>query len=369
MLGIYLHIPFCRRRCSYCDFCSSVSPPEKISAYTEALIRNIRAYAGRGLSADTVYFGGGTPSLLTENQLKMVLSAVFDSFSISESAEITMEANPGTVTKSSLLAYKEAGVNRLSFGVQSAADEELSALGRLHSFAQAEEAVKTAQDCGITNISCDLMMGIPRQTRESLARSVEALCGLEITHISAYMLKIEEGTPFDCSEIRSQVAGDDEAAEMYLQTVKMLSERGFEQYEISNFAKNGAISRHNYKYWTGEQYLGFGPSAHSLFEGRRFFVPDDIDGFIAAPVQQLIIEDDCPDPLVEYIMLGLRTSRGVSFDRLGELGANPHKFRAAAAPLAEAGLMRLGENYAKLTPEGFLVSNGIIAKMIESQDF
>lgn len=369
MLGIYLHIPFCRRRCSYCDFCSSVSLPEKISAYVEALIRNIRAYSGRRLSADTVYLGGGTPSLLAENQLKMVLSAVFESFSISESAEITMEANPCTVTEKSLLAYKDAGVNRISFGVQSAVDEELQALGRLHSFEQAKSAVKTAQDCGISNISCDLMMGIPHQTRDSLARSVEELCGLEITHISAYMLKIEEGTPFDCPEIRSQVAGDDEAAEMYLQTVKMLSGHGFEQYEISNFAKNGAISRHNYKYWTGEPYLGFGPSAHSLFDGRRFFVPDDIDGFIAASAQQIITEDDCPDPLIEYIMLGLRLNRGVDFTKLRELGANPHKFRAAAAPLAAAGLMDITENCARLTPEGFLVSNGIIAKMIESQDF
>lgn len=368
MLGIYLHIPFCRRRCSYCDFCSSVSPSERIAAYTEALVRNIRAYKGRGLSADTVYLGGGTPSLLTENQLKSILSAVFESFSISESAEITMEANPGTVTKDSLSAYKAAGVNRISFGVQSAEDNELAALGRLHSFKQAEEAVKTAQDCGVTNISCDLMIGIPLQTRDSLECSINAICGLNVQHISAYMLKIEEGTPFDCTEIRSQVADDDRSAEMYLQTVKMLAERGFEQYEISNFAKNGDVSRHNYKYWTGEPYLGFGPSAHSLFDGRRFFVPDDIDGFIAAPLQREVIEDDSPDPLIEYLMLGLRLSRGVSFERLRELGANLHKFKVSAAPLAAAGLMELDENRARLTPEGFLVSNGIIARMIESQD-
>lgn len=367
MLGIYIHVPFCLKRCNYCDFCSSVASSGRISEYAAAIVRNIRAYAGKGLKADTVYLGGGTPSLLSPEDMRVILAAVKESFDISTNAEITTEANPGTVTLEKLSAYREAGINRISFGVQSCKDNELYKLGRLHNFYQSQEAVAIAKASGINNISCDLMIGIPEQTPQTLSESVEALCALDIQHISAYMLKIEEGTPFDCPEIRNSLPDDDTVSDMYLMTVEMLSQRGFEQYEISNFSKPGFESRHNLKYWTGEPYIGFGPSAHSYFTGRRFYVPDDIDGFISSAVQKINIEDSSPDLLAEYIMLGLRLRKGVSLAEASSLGGNADSLVRAAKPFERAKLLTVSGDNIALTRAGFLVSNGIIAKLLDSQ--
>ena len=367
MLGIYIHIPFCLRRCGYCDFCSSIASNGRIAEYTDAMVRNIRSYAGRGLSADTVYLGGGTPSLLTGEQMSAILSAVKESFGILPDAEITTEANPCTVTYEKLCAYREAGINRISFGVQSCKDNELYRLGRLHTFERAAEAIETAKRSGINNISCDLMIGIPEQTLDTLAESIESLCLLEIKHISAYMLKIEEGTPFDCDAIRSSVPDDDTVSDMYMMTAKMLMQRGFEQYEISNFSKPGYESRHNLKYWTGESYIGFGPSAHSYFESKRFYVPEDIDGFISSALQKINIEENCPDRLSEYIMLGLRLCKGISLDTVVELGGDSCALVKACEPLERAGLLSVNDGRMSLTLKGFLVSNGVISRALDSQ--
>lgn len=367
MLGIYIHVPFCLKRCNYCDFCSSIVSNGRISEYTAAMVRNIRTYAGKGLKADTVYLGGGTPSLLSPEDMSAILTAVKDSFEISSDAEITTEANPGTVTQDKLLAYRKAGINRVSFGVQSCKDNELYRLGRLHSYSQAVEAVKMAVDSGINNISCDLMIGIPEQTPETLAESVEAICALGIQHISAYMLKVEEGTPFDCNEIRSSLPDDDTVSDMYIMTAEMLLQRGFEHYEISNFSKPGVESRHNLKYWTGEPYIGFGPSAHSYFEGRRFYVPDDINDFITSTLQKINTEDDTPDKLSEYVMLGLRLSKGILLDAISSLGGDVNRLVRAAIPFESAGLLKVTNGIISLTREGFLVSNGIISRLLDSQ--
>lgn len=367
MLGIYIHVPFCVKRCGYCAFCSSVASASEISRYSAALIRNIRAAGGRGLCADTVYFGGGTPSLLSGWDFSAILSALRESFDISPGAEITVEANPETVDFSKLAEYKSAGANRISFGVQSGIDNELSALGRVHDFKKAAEAVSAAKSAGITNISCDLMLGIPRQTLSSLAESIDSVCSLGITHLSAYMLKIEEGTAFDCPEIRALAPDDDTVADMYLYAVKALSERGFKQYEISNFSLPGFESRHNLKYWTGEPYLGFGPSAHSFFGGKRFFVPPDIKAFIESPLQETALEDDSPDLLEEYILLGLRLSGGISLEKLASFGGSKERFLKAAEPFVSAGMMKLSGDSAALTTKGFLVSNGVIFALIDSQ--
>lgn len=367
MLGIYIHIPFCLKRCGYCDFCSSIADKGKISAYAEAVVRNIESSGCKGEKVDTVYLGGGTPSLLSTQDMAKILFAVRENFSLSEDAEISIEANPGTVSLEKLEAYRSAGVNRISFGVQSCKDDELYSLGRIHTFLQAVEAVRLAEKAGIKNISCDLMIGIPGQTFSSLEESVLKLCELNIAHVSAYMLKIEEGTPFDCEKIRVLVADDDEAADMYLIAAKLLGENGFEQYEISNFSKPGYESRHNLKYWTGEPYIGFGASAHSFFGGKRFFVPEDIDGFISSPLQKTVSEDDSPDLLSEYIMLGLRLVRGISLKRIDALGGSSKSFLRAAELYTRAGLMHIAGDSAFLTLNGFLVSNGIISALIDSQ--
>lgn len=366
MLGIYLHIPFCRRRCNYCDFCSSVASRSAISEYVTSLIKSIEAFDESGLTADTVYLGGGTPSVLSGEEMSAILNSVRKKFRLTDDCEITTEANPCTVTPTLLKEYRTAGINRISFGIQSSKANELATLGRLHSFEDAENAVRCAKDAGITNISADIMLGIPHQTPQSLRETIDNITALGVTHISAYMLKVEQGTKFDCDAIRALLPDDDAVSDMYLETVESLAKKGFAQYEISNFAVSGYESRHNLKYWTGEPYIGFGPSAHSYFGGRRFFIPDDIKAFITDPLTPPETEDDTPDLLAEYIMLGLRLSKGISLDMVCEFGADPDVLLSAAKPFVTAGMMNVKGNTLSLTPRGFLVSNGIIGELLDS---
>lgn len=366
MLGVYIHIPFCRRRCNYCDFCSSVASRSAIGGYVSALIKSIEAFKDSSTPVDTVYLGGGTPSLLSAEEMSAILSAVRNKFALAADCEITTEANPCTVTRELIRAYKTAGINRISFGIQSCNPNELNTLGRLHTFEEAEKAVEYSLHEGIDNISADVMLGIPHQTPATLRETIDKITALGVKHISAYMLKIEANTPFDCDEIRSLIPDDDTVSDMYLDTVAALASKGFTQYEISNFAVDGFASRHNLKYWTGEPYIGFGPSAHSYYSGKRFFVPDDIKSFIADPLATPETEDDAPDILEEYIMLGLRLRKGISLDKLRTLGANTDKLLVAVKPFVNAGLAIVKENNLSLTPRGFLVSNGIISALLDS---
>lgn len=364
-LGIYIHIPFCKRKCPYCDFYSLAESEDIKADYVSALIKHIRSFKDKALTADTVYFGGGTPTALDASQLADILSAVKDSFTLTQDCEITTEANPCTVDFDYLKKLYDSGFNRISFGVQSAQENELSSLGRLHTFGQAENAVISAQSAGFDNISCDLMIGIPGQTQDSLCDSIDKLSALGITHISAYMLKIEKGTAFDCDAIRQSVANDDEAADLYLKAVEKLSSNGFEQYEISNFCRRSRISKHNYKYWILSDYLGFGPCAHSYFEGKRFFFERDISGYIKNPDSVLRIEDDNPDKLCEYTMLSLRLSSGISRDEFIMLGGNPDRFDKVSKMLVCASLAEYTDSGVRLTPQGFLLSNSIILKFLD----
>ena len=330
MTGLYLHIPFCARKCPYCDFYSVRFDRQLVQSYTEALVRNIMHLADAKTDIDTIYFGGGTPSLLCSSQVESILNAA----------------------------------NRLSFGVQSANDDELSRLGRLHNFERAEKAVSDAVSAGFENISCDIMLGTAGQTLQSLANSADALCALQIKHISAYMLKIEKGTPYDCDEMRKASADDELMSEMYLQTVGRLADAGFEQYEISNFAKPGFESRHNLKYWTGESYIGLGASAHSFFGGKRYACPNDVNAFVSADVQQNTVTDESPDALEEYLMLGLRLTKGVSLERLQKLGADIGALSQKVALFSQHGLMQSAGGRFSLTPKGFLLSNSIISELL-----
>ncbi|MCD7822791.1 MAG: radical SAM family heme chaperone HemW [Oscillospiraceae bacterium] len=363
MLGIYIHVPFCLRKCPYCAFYSLVCSESLKDEYVKAVARNIRRYSSMRLPCDTVYFGGGTPSLLTPRDVNEVLEVVRSSFNLSPSSEITMEANPCSVTRDSLSGYYRAGVNRLSFGVQSFNDNELRALGRLHDAKTALNAVDMARNAGFENISCDLMIGTPYQTIDSLLNSCWQLTSIGIPHISSYMLKIEDGTPYDCEEIRNSVADEDTVCDMYLALCDELRTMGYERYEISNFSKPGLRSRHNVKYWTGEDYLGFGPSAHSFFQGKRFYAASDLKAYISSEAQPELVEDAKPDQLEEYIMLSLRLSDGMSLERVNKLGGNAYAVMKKAQQFVTAGFTTLTDNRVTLTDKGALVSNSIIFEL------
>jgi len=360
-LGIYIHVPFCGKKCSYCDFYSVCYTKQQAELYVGAVLRNIRHYADTSRTVDTVYFGGGTPSLLTCEQLAEIMSAISKSFALSDDAEVTLEANPSTLTPEKLRGLRSSGINRLSIGVQSMSDRELKILGRSHTADRAEKAVLDAANAGFTNISCDLMTALPEQTPDSLAASIERLSALPIQHISAYILKIEEGTPFDCRDVRSMLPDEDETAGLYLLMVRLLRERGFAQYEVSNFAKNGFESRHNCRYWKCLDYLGIGPAAHSCYNGKRFAVERDISGFISSPVQEVTVTDDAPCGFEEFAMLRLRLAEGLL---LSDVEAHREEIIKKIPPLQKAGYVCFDGERVSLTPEGFLVSNSVIERLI-----
>lgn len=365
--GLYFHVPFCVSKCPYCDFYSIKFDDTLAEAYTAAVCRALQSsralYGGR--ISDTVYFGGGTPSLLGAQRLSRILGEAAKQFSFSD-PEITLEANPGTVSTDLLKDLRYAGFNRISFGVQSGIDCELKALGRLHDAAEARSCVLNAQKAGFQNISADLMLGIPLQTRSSLRQSIGFLTELPLSHISAYMLKIEESTPFAAQNKSVLCADEDETAGMYLDCVEHLAHHGFTQYEISNFARGGAVSRHNLKYWLGEDYLGIGPSAHSLMDGKRFYAPRELIAFTTAENPfSLTVPDGDGGGFEEYVMLRLRLCEGLDTSKSEQLfGVHSGRLIEKARPFEKAGLLVVEEGVISLTPRGFLLSNSIIAELL-----
>lgn len=366
MLGIYIHVPFCKRKCPYCDFYSVAENRELIERYVSAVCRNLDAYSEKNISADTVYFGGGTPSLLTAEQMEKIVLSADKNFNLC-SPEITVEANPCSVDLQKLSDYRKAGINRISFGVQSADDTQLKFLGRLHDFSMAENAVENSLKAGFENISCDIMLGLAGQSLDSLEQSLNILAEMPIKHISAYMLKIEEGTPFDNDKIRKSVADDDLLCDMYLRTVEILDEKGFAQYEISNFAKENYRSRHNLKYWHGEEYIGIGPAAHSFFENERYCCPKNVCDFIDSDLQGREVLEVSPDRLEEYIMLNLRLTDGIKFEKIKKESDENFLQRLVKKALLyeKNGLCAVSDAGISLTPKGFLVSNDIIEEFID----
>jgi oxygen-independent coproporphyrinogen-3 oxidase len=367
-IGLYIHVPFCGSKCAYCDFYSRVRQDQR-AAYLDALENEIHAYAARGLAADTVFFGGGTPSLLTPEEVGRILTALRESFALSDGAEVTMEANPETVDLPYLSAVRRLGVNRISFGVQSAQDEELHALGRKHTFARAVQAVGDARAAGFDNISLDLMLGIPYQTAETLDDTLKKVLALSPEHLSCYLLQIEEGTPFYRRHIETLCASEDETADMLLRVSDTLRGAGYAHYEISNFALPGRESRHNRKYWQDLPYLGFGPSAHSCLDGRRFFNPASLDRYIAQ--RGLCAESETDEPAgtaSERLMLGLRLQEGVCLSALEALCSFPPSeqdaFLKRCAPYARAGLLTVTGDRVALTERGMLVSNMLLSEIL-----
>lgn len=376
-LGIYVHIPFCRSKCEYCDFYSvgGARDKELISRYQRALITHIKEAAERapGYVVDTIYFGGGTPSYYGSERLRELLGEIGRRFHVDKGAEITIEANPDSVNLKMLKRLRKAGVNRISIGVQSDSDDMLKVLGRPHSFAQSQAAVTAAREAGFDNVSIDLMYGLPSQTREGWATTLGAAIAMKPNHISAYGLKLEPGTRMHEYREYINLPDDDAQADMYLYCVQTLADCGYEQYEISNFAKEGFHSRHNFKYWTGQEYIGFGPSASSDFGNKRYTYISNLQKYITAIESGGSIITECEtiparERAGEYLMLRLRTTEGVAENEYRStflMDFSP--VEEALAGLKERGYAEKSGGRWRLTPEGFLISNTIIGDLIEIQ--
>lgn len=348
--GIYLHFPFCTRRCAYCNFYSCVYTPSVLKDYTVALNREIVKWGGEfRRPIDTVYIGGGTPSLLGEN-IRSVMDTLFNSFSIKSDAEITCEINPDA-GDGFLKAAKDSGVNRISMGVQSADDAQLKVLGRTHTFDDARNTFYRARQTGFDNISLDLMICLPNGNADTLERTLDEFLLLNPEHISAYMLKIEPKTKFFASDL--QLPDEDEQERQYLNVCDTLENAGYTHYEISNFAKPSFESRHNLKYWRLDEYLGIGPAAHSMVDGKRFYYPDDIRAFIRG--NSPVFEGDV-DFVSETVMLSLRLIEGIPIDSLSD--------KDFAMRLEKADLATVKNGRFSLTDRGMLVSNSIISELI-----
>ena len=315
-MEIYIHIPFCIRKCDYCDFLSGPSGPEEQADYVQALLREIQAVEeGEGRSVSSIFIGGGTPSVLDERLLGDILREIRNRFKMEEDAEITIEVNPGTANIGKLQAYREMGINRLSIGLQSPEDRELKILGRIHNYGQFLETYQEARTVGFDNINIDLMSAIPDQTYEGWVKNLRTVAELEPEHISVYSLIVEEGTPFAARKLN--LPDEDTEYNMYEATAQILKEYGFEQYEISNYARKGRECRHNVGYWTRQDYLGFGLGASSLYGKECFANTADMKKYLENSKNPEKIREKEPsltreDEMAEFMFLGLRMTKGIS---------------------------------------------------------
>ena len=372
-LGIYIHVPFCASKCYYCDFCSvAAAKQEKIDAYVKALINEMTEFA-RGydckFKVDTLYFGGGTPTLLSVENFADILTAAGDLFELLPDAEITAEANPKTANQDKLCSMRQLGINRLSIGMQSVHDGELKALGRIHKFKDFESFYTDARCAGFDNISVDLMYGIPEQTMESFEESVKRLLELAPEHISSYCLKIEEGTKFYERRELLVLPDEDTVSDMYEKMGHILQSAGYNKYEISNFSRPHRESRHNTKYWTYDDYIGFGSGAHSFFGGKRFANSRDIDGYILSNGLGVSEGEEIISPTEaenEYIMLGMRLACGIDTheyearfkkDFYESFGKKFEKFSPE--------FISLDKDTCKFTQKGMFVSNYILSEILD----
>ena len=369
-MEIYIHIPFCIRKCDYCDFLSGPSGPEEQADYVQALLREIQAVEeGEGRSVSSIFIGGGTPSVLDERLLGDILREIRNRFKMEEDAEITIEVNPGTANIGKLQAYRKMGINRLSIGLQSPEDRELKILGRIHNYGQFLETYQEARTVGFDNINIDLMSAIPDQTYEGWVKNLRTVAELEPEHISAYSLIVEEGTPFAARKLN--LPDEDTEYNMYEATAQILKEYGFEQYEISNYARKGRECRHNVGYWTRQDYLGFGLGASSLYGKERFANTTDMKKYLENSKNPEKIREKEPsltreDEMAEFMFLGLRMTKGISkadFQRCfgctieSVYGEVLEKYESMELLLEKDGRIFLSR-------EGIHVSNSIMAEFL-----
>ncbi len=375
-LELYLHIPFCVSKCKYCDFLSAPSGEEQRQIYVERLCRRIRYWSdvihNYGYEIVSIFVGGGTPSILTEAQITQVFEAVHESFPIREDAEITLEMNPGTDVKDKLPVYRELGINRLSMGLQSADNEELKCLGRIHTYEDFRQVYQWAREAGFTNINVDLMSAIPGQTLESYEDTLRKVADLEPEHISAYSLIIEEGTPFyeRYGEGRhaEELPDEDTERQMYVRTGEILEDYGYHRYEISNYAKDGYECRHNLGYWDRKEYLGLGAGASSLMDHIRWKEPDHI-----GPSTGLVLEERedftrlrRKDEMEEFMFLGLRKINGVSeYDFYKSFRVSmDENYKESIENLIKEGLLVREEDRIRLTDRGIDLSNYALSQFL-----
>ena len=373
-LGIYLHIPFCVRKCLYCDFLSFPADEDARRAYARALVREIRAYKETGAAYETVsiFLGGGTPSVMPADCLSDIMNAVKETFDVVPGAEITMEMNPGTVS-GAMTNFLFSHVSRVSLGLQSADDAELAGLGRIHTFAEFLAAYRLLRETGIRNINVDLMSGIPGQTAESWNHTLSAVADLHPEHISAYSLIVEEGTPFAAMAAAGKLPIPDEDTErkMYADTETILSLRGYHRYEISNYALPGYECRHNARYWRGGDYLGLGLGASSLMDGVRWKNTDSMEEYLAASSRPKEILRDVETLSVrsrieEFMFLGLRMTEGVTaaeFEKRFGLKME-EVYGGAIDKLADEGMLTDDGGRIRLTHRGVDVSNAVLAEFL-----
>ena len=374
-MELYLHMPFCVRKCAYCDFLSFPTDQETQNLYTRRLREDIDAMGKKygDIPVDTIFIGGGTPSVPDSALIVGIMEHVRKAFHVEEGAEISMEANPGTVTREKLTDYKRAGINRLSFGLQSANDRELKLLGRIHTWAEFLESFHLARECGFTNINIDLMSALPGQTRESWKDTLKRVTDLNPEHISAYSLIIEDGTPFGekygSEEGRKLLPDEDSEREMYHETKRFLRDCGYERYEISNYAKPGRACRHNIGYWTGVPYLGLGLGASSYMDGCRFAVNSDMKQYLEekpgmfTDVEKLTKKD----MEEEFFYVGLRMTAGVSlseFERRFGVSAKDVYPGLMETLVEEKAAVFQGDRFV-LTDYGLDVSNYIMAQFLQ----
>ncbi len=384
-LSIYIHIPFCIHKCGYCDFNSYALEgllekghvgEDWAAAYAGAAIRDIESRASAlglaGMPVETVFFGGGTPSLFPAPETARILRSLRERFEILPGAEIALEANPGAAESGRFAALREAGVNRISIGMQSFSDTALRRLERVHTGEDAREAFRSARRAGFENISLDLMFGIPHQGLDEAAADVESAIDLGPEHLSAYELTIESGTNFGALHARGELGGlpdEDTALAMWEMRDRLLSAAGYERYEISNFARPGFKCRHNLNYWRRGEYLGAGAGAHSFIAGRRFWNHARPDHYIKAsgdPTAGKEIIDSAEKAIGETFMLGLRLTDGVSLDEAARsCGADPEEiFGGVFSELIESGLLERAGRTLRLTPKGLLLANQVLQKFI-----
>lgn len=371
-LGIYIHIPFCTQKCLYCDFCSFTSKnTDEISRYAAALAAQLTLWREgcAGYNVDSIYFGGGTPTLLSLSDFDLIFDCLHKNFTIADGAEISAECNPATAGRAYLAAIRSLGVNRLSIGAQSLRNDELMKLGRIHTREDFIKCFTDARAAGYNNISADLIYGIPGQTTDSFLESLRELSGLSPEHLSAYGLKIEEGTPFADISSTLDLPGEEEVAEMYERCVKLAGGLGLKQYEISNFAKAGYECRHNLKYWNCEEYLGIGLAAHSYFAGQRFACHRDMARYLGGdfvdPDSRVTPgKDECE---CEYVMLRMRLNAGVTSRDYAEIfgGDLLAGYAERIAPYVKSGHMLADGLGLRFTVRGMLLSNYILSSILD----
>ena len=374
-VGIYVHIPFCASKCAYCKFYSLAGSDKLMPMYQTAVLKHIEEYAPQldGYIIDTIYFGGGTPNHYGAGRLVGILNALKKHGHVLLNSEVTAEINPGGITRDELARLRRAGFNRLSIGVQSSDDKMLKSLGRTHTFGDAEETVKNARLAGFGNISIDIIYGLPSQDKEIWAETVAKAVALKTEHISCYGLTIEKGTQLYVFKDSPFLPDDDTQADMYLYAVEVLARFGYRQYEVSNFAKRGYESKHNLKYWLGDDYIGFGPGAHSYFGKSRCFFIEDIERYIERVMTgQMVVEhsEEMSDyeNAGEYLMLRLRTIYGISEEEYYQIYPLKMDFVLELLRKYEAnGWAVHKDGRWRFTPKGFMLENALIGELLDAQ--